>query len=401
MIRIESQSFLDAIAHIHWHLEAGRHDDARDAFEYALTELATGEDLDRLTRVADTFTHNPYVIARASLRSQWRRSDPNLRAWLDMFVTRTDPGLYRPIEQQPQWITTVPLVAAESSARRILATNDKPTLKRTPSTATTIAAKRARRQPEHIAAIKSKRRPVTEPRIVTDYIRTRFLLDTDPAHDASMWDRTYLRQIVDQVRVERDRAGAHTREDFDADAIARARTGLDIRDDDRPAFLANGNGLDYDRTTLPPLQGWVCVYCFGERACSDHFITDTNGQRLSDDGLCQHCRDNDRTGIPSLPAGFTLADEVVAYCQHLTDHYPAAAPALLHALQQRSTRIVSGLVMAFLDRGLQPSAPGTPITALTPVQLRTGRCCSCYAHPRDIDIDDLCGDCRNRYPVAA
>ena len=117
----------------------------------------------------------------------------------------------------------------------------------------------------------------------------------------------------------------------------------------------------------------MCVHCFGERACSDHFRTDTTGHRLSDDGLCQHCRDHDRTAIPTLPPGFTLADEVAAYCQHLTDHYPAAAPALLHDLQQRSTRIVRGLAMVYRDRAAQPSASSTPITTLTPVQLRTGR----------------------------
>ncbi|WP_406238414.1 hypothetical protein [Nocardia sp. NBC_01009] len=62
MTSTESQkSFLDAIAHIDWQLEAGLHDDARDAFEHALTKLATPEDLDRLTRLAETFTNDPYV----------------------------------------------------------------------------------------------------------------------------------------------------------------------------------------------------------------------------------------------------------------------------------------------------------------------------------------------------
>ncbi|WP_433193997.1 hypothetical protein ACQP1G_35225 [Nocardia sp. CA-107356] len=93
-----------------------------------------------------------------------------------------------------------------------------------------------------------------------------------------------------------------------------------------PPSYPNGDGLDYDHTTLPPLQGWVCVHCFGERACNDHFRTDTTGQRLSDDGLCQHCRDHNRTGIPALPAGFTLAEEVAANCQHLADHYPPPYP---------------------------------------------------------------------------
>ncbi|MEV4241679.1 hypothetical protein AB0J47_41770 [Nocardia sp. NPDC049737] len=330
----------------------------------------------------------------ATLRSRTARLARHLRH------PHRPPGLHRPAEDQPRWITTVPLVAAEHNARRLLARDPNKTQTATPSTATTVAAKRAWRRPEHIAAIRTKRRPAGEARVVTDYIRTRFLVDTDPAYQPAMWDRHYVRQIAEQVLLERDRAGARTRDNFDAHEIARTRTGLDIRDDDRPAFQANGSGIDYDHTTLPPLQGWVCVYCFGERVCSDHYRTNTHGHRISDDGLCQHCRDHDRPGIATLPAGFTLADEIAAYCQHLTDHYPTAAPALLDALQQRSTRIERGLIMAFLDQHPHPSAPGTPIARLTPVSLRTGRCCSC-THHREIDTDDLCSECRHHYRTAA
>ncbi|MFQ6331605.1 hypothetical protein ACLMAL_36545 (plasmid) [Nocardia sp. CWNU-33] len=155
--------------------------------------------------------------------------------------------------------------------------------------------------------------------------------------------------------------------------------------------------MDYDHTTLAPVEGWVCVYCFGERACSDHFLTDPHERRVSDDGLCQYCRDIGRSGIGSLPEGFTLADEVAAYCQYLTGHYPAVAPGLPNALRRRSTGVVHGLVLAFLDRAQQ--AP--PITALTPVALRAGRCFSCYAHDRLIDTDDLCDECRDLFRVAA
>lgn len=131
----------------------------------------------------------------------------------------------------------------------------------------------------------------------------------------------------------------------------------------------------------------MCVHCFGERACSDHFRTDTNGQRLSDDGLCQHCRDHDRAGIPTLPPGFTLPDEVAAYCQHLTDHYPAAAPALLHdfAATLNTDRVRPG------HGPPRPNRTTVGIehidTTLSLVQLRTGRCCSWHNPGRDTDID--------------
>ncbi|WP_406238413.1 hypothetical protein [Nocardia sp. NBC_01009] len=318
-----------------------------------------------------------------------------------MFVTRTDPGLHRRAEDQPRWITTVPITAVDRKVRRMVARDPNKKQTGTPSLATKIAAKRAWERPEHIAAIKSKRRPVGEPRVVTDYVRTGLLVDAEPAFKPSAWDRNYVRQVAEQVLAERDRAGSRTRDDFDAVAIARTRTGLDVRDDDRPAFLANGNGLDYDHTTLPPLQGWVCVYCFGERACADHFRTDTDGHRVSDDGLCQHCRDTGRPGIAALPDGFGLAEEVAAYCQYLTDHYPAAAPGLLNALRLRSARVVRGLVVAFLDRTQQPPSAATPVTTLTPVALRKGRCYGCYAHDRLIDTDDLCDECRDHFRLAA
>ncbi|WP_327116635.1 hypothetical protein OHB12_05135 [Nocardia sp. NBC_01730] len=400
MTRYEPQTFLDAIAHIDWQLDAGQHDDARETFEHALTNLASPADLDKLVRLADTFTNDPYVVASARLRSLWRRSDADLQTWLDMFVTRTDPGLHRPAEVKPRWITTVPITAVDWKVRRMVARDPNRKQYGTPSLATKIAAKRAWSRPEHVEAIKSKRRPVREPRVVTDYVRSRLFVDADPALRPSQWDRNYVRQVAEQVLAERDRAGARTRDDFDSIAIARTRTGLNIRDDDRPAFLTNGNGLDYDHSTLAPLQGWVCVYCFGERACADRFRTGTDGHRVSDDGLCQHCRDTGRAGIAALPAGFGLAEEVAAYCQFLTDHYPAVAPRLLDALRERSTGVVRGLVLAFLDHQ-RTGQPGVPVTTLTPVALRKARCCSCYAHDRLVDTDDLCDDCRQHFLVAA
>ncbi|WP_194838772.1 hypothetical protein [Nocardia sp. XZ_19_369] len=412
------QSFLDAIARIDWHLQAGLHVEAREQFERALTTLASPEDLQRLTALADTFTKNHYVTAKARLRRLWRDSDPELRSWLDTFVTRTDPGLHRPVEDKPRWITTIPITAVDWKVRRMLATDDRRLRMRTPSAMTELAAELVWDTDEHRQALKSKRRPVArDPRVVTDYFRTRFLVDADPtnsdltlsptdpqaskrpAYRQAIWDRHYVCQVADQVRAERDLAGARTGKNFDsaALAIAQARTGLRVSDDAREPFQSNGNGLDYDHTTLPKLQGWVCVYCFGERACSDHFRTGTDGRRVSDDGLCQHCRDFGRPGIPGLAAGFTLADEVAAYCQYLTDHYPAAAPALLDQLRERSTRVVRGLVLAFLDQ----QRTGTPITQLTPVALRRDRCRLCFADDQLVDDRNLCDECRPRILTAA
>ncbi|WP_280377022.1 hypothetical protein [Nocardia wallacei] len=401
MTSTETRSLQDALAQIDYLLGENRHDEAHTLFEHALTELATDTDIARLVRVADTFTQHPYITARAHLRSLWRRSDAEVRSWLDIFVTRTNPGLHRPVEQKPRWITTVPLTALDTGVRRLSATDyTRPRLDASPSTATEIAAERHRNRPEHVAKLRSKRRPVQEPRVVSDYIRTGFLVDADTAYTPAHWHRAYVRHVADQIRDERERAGQRTPDNFDTFSIAARRTGIPVTDDDRPAYQANGNGLDYDHTTLPPLQGWACVYCFAERACADRFVTGPDGQRLSDDGLCQHCRDTGRTGIAPLPTGFTLADEVTAYCDYLTDHYPAIARSMLDALRRRSGTTVHGLITAYLDRTKRPADTGAPVTPLRPVALRSGRCRSCFTDQL-IDTYDLCVDCRDLYADAA
>ncbi|MBF6173606.1 hypothetical protein [Nocardia blacklockiae] len=401
MTSTDFRSLPEALLQVDYLLDENRHDDARELFEHAITTLASHRDIQRLLLLADTFHHQPYLTARAQLTSLWRRSPAELRAWLDTFVARTDPGLHRPTEQRPRPFKTVPLTAIGSRVRRLAASNyTRIRQEVTPSTATEIRAERARKRPEHRTALRTKRRPVHEPRVVTDYIRSRFLVDADTAYPPTEWDRTYVRHVADQVRGERDRAGYRTPDDFDTFAIARARTGIAISDDERPAYLANGNGLDYDHTTLPPVQGWVCVYCFAERACADRFVTGPDGHRVSDDGLCQPCRDTGRPGISALPAGFTLADEVAAYCRHLTEHYPAIAARLLDALRLRSTGTMCGLITAFLDT-LNQAGHDATVTPLQPVRLRRGRCRSCFTD-QVVDLEDLCDDCRAIYaPIAA
>ncbi|MFQ6331604.1 hypothetical protein ACLMAL_36540 (plasmid) [Nocardia sp. CWNU-33] len=90
-----------------------------------------------------------------------------------------------------------------------------------------------------------------EARIVTDYIRTRFLVDTDPAFQPSTWDRNYVRQIAEQILTERDRAGARTRDSFDAFAIARTRTGLNVTTTAPPS---SPTAMGWTTTTPPWLR---------------------------------------------------------------------------------------------------------------------------------------------------
>ncbi|MEV6138156.1 hypothetical protein AB0L63_19240 [Nocardia sp. NPDC051990] len=123
----------------------------------------------------------------------------------------------------------------------------------------------------------------------------------------------------------------------EAKAFADARTGLRVRDDARPQIPNQGNGLDYDDAAMVPVMGWRCVSCFIERPMTDQRPIHTrDGQLVSDDGLCDHCRADSRPGIAALPETFTTADFVVSRCEFLAATYPAAAHALIVEVWHRA-----------------------------------------------------------------
>lgn len=137
-----------------------------------------------------------------------------------------------------------------------------------------------------------------------------------------------LRARSDQRQARKDTAAYH-----DPDT---GRSGVDDepwRGKGRPDAYA----LDYDKAALHALRGLDCVFCYSERTRTDHTPHVRKGD-LSDDGLCTECRDRDRDGIPSLPAGFTFADpfaqaalHVAARCTYVASrHHPATARTLLN-----------------------------------------------------------------------
>jgi hypothetical protein len=137
-----------------------------------------------------------------------------------------------------------------------------------------------------------------------------------------------LRARRDKRQARKDTAAYH-----DPDT---GRAGVDDepwRGKDRPDAYA----LDYDKAALHALRGLDCVSCYSERTPTDHAPHVREGD-LSDDGLCTECRDRDREGIPSLPAGFAFADpfaqaalHVAARCTYVASrHHPATARTLLN-----------------------------------------------------------------------
>ncbi|WP_433755795.1 hypothetical protein [Nocardia sp. CA-135398] len=204
----------------------------------------------------------------------------------------------------------------------------------------------------------------------------------DHAEATQLWDRVYLNYVASQYDTEHRTAwntrrdGEHTDQTYDertsdyfdshedtalrgrrsrrrgsvgaprrgrritedeAKAFADARTRLRVRDDARPEIPREGNGLDYDDAAMVPVMGWRCVSCFIERPMTDQRpIHIRHGRLVSDDGLCDSCRSDDRPGIAPLPEEFTVEDFVVSRCEFLASTYPAAAHALIVEVWHRA-----------------------------------------------------------------
>lgn len=158
--------------------------------------------------------------------------------------------------------------------------------------------------------------------------------------------------------------------------------------DDEP-WRANSRpdayALDYDRAALHGLRGLDCVACWIERTRADHTPNISHGE-LSDDGLCSECRERGRQGIPSLPAGFTLADAVAARCTYIaTRHHPATARTLLrgdwHTVGFQARTLIADWAKAntaLIEAPAQDSqTPATPCACGGRRQVRDGQCLDC------------------------
>lgn len=77
---------------------------------------------------------------------------------------------------------------------------------------------------------------------------------------------------------------------------------------------------DYDADALTHVPTTLCVSCRLERAAVDHY-TERAQAGLGDDGLCGECRSLGRTGLPELPPGHTLADQIHTRLNFLADHF--------------------------------------------------------------------------------
>ncbi|MFF2396345.1 hypothetical protein [Nocardia sp. NPDC058114] len=461
-------AFLDAISTIELTFSRDRRA-AKRTFRSAL-ELATDADWDVLNYMVEVFTLYPREAALRRLRARWAAGDDLERERLVRLVPDTDPFLHSHADHDLAQIlearakanpdTTAADEFAKLHVQLLAAEMPRQSIRmwRNPLPRLTLPASRAvdasRLRPEQIRArvgARGKRRPAeAEPFEVTDYVTESLFVDTEVETQAKLrqrmaeliargvrftraepgwtprrpgeraplpteiseaiWDHQYCAFVADQHDLDRAEAGAPVKSHEHSLQWAERRSGLGSRSDRRDSSMFQGNGLDDFRTAMNPVAGWRCVSCFVERAATDQRPLHTRDAVLrSDDGLCDYCRSDNRTGLPALEAGFELSDLATAYCTYFAEHYPDAASALIAEVRRRAPEWLIRVVDGFL--ATHPDLPGAPTLTdiddepaptqstprrgarVLPPGQRAGRCEGCTQY-LPVHDDGFCTQCR-------
>ncbi|WP_067665660.1 hypothetical protein [Nocardia miyunensis] len=335
----QSMTLTEAITAAGGLFDAGDPAAARRQFARAIADIAAPEEIALMMQMVRIFEGDFYTVALADLRAMWS-TRPQDRHLLELCVPHSDPQLYCPIAYEARTIpteeSTEPVTTARGSdwfddtdqaaGPRRVRLQHRDEFYRRPSKATKAAASR---NPPRDEARRAVRRPwVEEQREVIEYFATRYMKDDDPDH-------------------------LPVRDDTDTPAT-------------RPAYQVQtevpvGYGIDFDKASLYPVVGWRCVSCFIERAVADARPHDPRtGERRSDDGLCDSCRDAAMPGIPALDPGYGWDDEVLAFCGYLATTYPRAAKGLLHEQYRRSPDHVRDVIAAWVHAHPVPMNDWTP-----------------------------------------
>ncbi|MGW6730659.1 hypothetical protein ACWF9G_32570 [Nocardia sp. NPDC055029] len=465
-----TRAFLEAILEVELMLDRDRQA-AKKAFPAALS-LATEADWWLLDFMVEQFTLHPREAALRRLDALWKHADELERERMLALVPDTDPGLHSHSEHDLTQIlatrarrngTTVDAEQAKLQVQPLAAEMPRASIRtwRNPPPRLHVAPTKridaSRLTPDRVRArvvTRGKRRPAEiEPPEVATYVRASLFVDTEVAEQTrlrqrwaeladrgliltasaprgwtprypgdrpplpaelstAIWDHQYCVHVADQHNHERAVDGETVKSPEVSHVWAADRTGLWSRADRREAYLFQGNGLDDFRTAMHPVTGWRCVSCFVERAASDQRpVHVRNGVLRSDDGLCDHCRHDDRTGLPALAAGFTGADLARAYCSYFAEHYRASVCGVLAEVRRRAPQWLTQVIDEFLaEHSDLPGAPqpvdpdGEPDPATAPASKprrekvlppgqRPGRCegCTKYVPVHD---DGFCTQCR-------
>ncbi|UGT55058.1 MobF family relaxase [Nocardia asteroides] len=215
----------------------------------------------------------------------------------------------------------------------------------------------AQQFPHHRALIQACT-PTTDPHV--------FRRDTEPDHNRTrpVYDhREYIDPTITPAAFDPIQAAGN---DVIDTYLADPET-LDGRDPTSTTSTRAASGgfpIDYDRAAIPAIVGLPCVDCSIERPGN---ASSPVPPRISDDGLCHDCRDNERPGIPEHDP----AEHLTARCAHITETHPA--PAAL-AMLRRDWRTLDQPGRALIEQWLTDN-PLTeqPLPVLAPLQRLSDR----------------------------
>ncbi|MGW5569643.1 hypothetical protein ACWEVD_00460 [Nocardia thailandica] len=472
----DTHAFLEAITAIE--VEFSRDRRAAIAGFRSALDLATDADWDVLDFMVECFTLYPREAALTRLRARWTDGDDLERERLLRLVPDTDPCLHShsdaalaPVLENRARANRTSIADEFAALHAQLDTAEMPRQSirvwRNPLPRLSAPATRrvdaSRLTPEQIrgrAASRGKHRPAEhEPLVVRDYVAEALYVDTEiddqdrvnrriaellargvrftgtttataGARRAgaaavksaelvdAIWDHEYCGHVAAAHDHDRALAGERVKNPEDSRVWAERRTRLGSRADRRNQYLFQGNGLDDFLAAMTPTHGWRCVVCFIERAEADRRpVHVRDGLLRSDDGLCDHCREDRQPGLPALPDGFTPTDLTIAYCTYWATHHRAAAVTLIDEVRRRAPEwIAHGLDQFLRNNQDLPGAPlydehGTivhdepdtdPAPAprrarrgepLVPAGQRRGRCEACTRYV-PVHDDGFCTQCR-------
>ncbi|MGW5456400.1 MobF family relaxase [Nocardia sp. NPDC003979] len=215
----------------------------------------------------------------------------------------------------------------------------------------------AQQFPQHQALIQACT-PSTDPRT--------FRRDTEPDHDRTRpvydhrerVDPTITPAVLDPIRA----AGNDVVDTYLADPDTHDNRNLAATNGDRAAAV--GYPIDYDLAAIPAIVGLPCVDCSIERPGS---ASSPVPPRISDDGLCHDCRDNERPGIPE----HNPAVHLTARCAHIAETHPA--PTAL-AMLRRDWRSLDQVGRRLIEQWLTDNPiREQPLPVLDPLQRLSDR----------------------------
>lgn len=168
------------------------------------------------------------------------------------------------------------------------------------------------------------------------------------------------------------------------------------RDDpgtERPELIVDRH--DYDVEAITHVATTLCVACRLERAAIDRH-TERVKAGLGDDGLCGECRSLHRPGLPELPAGHSLADQVHARLDFLAEHFHTEGRGIFRQEWRYADRHARPIISAWVKSHTSPEAEIVRRTSEVPDLNDWCEHCGEYRQLAD-HRKKLCFDCDPRH----